>query len=276
MRIAIVTDSSALVPADDAERLGIGIVPVGISLDGEPLDVSTLDVDAFFERLARGAAAATSQPSPGDFDAEYERLAAGGADEILSVHMDGRLSGTIASAELAARKAVIPVTVLDTGTVSFGVAVCARAAAEAAAAGGTIHELTVFVRWLASNLRNVFVAAATRGGRLAPATAWNVLEFKDAIACPLAVCADAAEAVAAMRATVSAQDSAIQVAVGHGTGSVEPAADTLAEALGRLPRVVAVERYRVGPAVGAHTGPLTFGAFWWPAVSESYDLHLVR
>jgi hypothetical protein len=26
------------------------------------------------------------------------------------------------------------------------------------------------------------------------------------------------------------------------------------------------ERFpRVGPAVGAHTGPLSFGAFWWPS-----------
>ena len=46
---------------------------------------------------------------------------------------------------------------------------------------------------------------------------------------------------------------------------MRPAADALAVLLASSPRVIGVERYRVGAAVGAHTGPLSFGAFWWPS-----------
>jgi hypothetical protein len=53
--------------------------------------------------------------------------------------------------------------------------------------------------------------------------------------------------------------------VGHASATTERAADELAAALRALADVELVERYRVGAAVGAHTGPLSFGAFWWPA-----------
>ena len=40
--------------------------------------------------------------------------------------------------------------------------------------------------------------------------------------------------------------------------------DELAAKLASSAFVGELERYRVGPAVGAHTGPFSFGAFWWP------------
>jgi hypothetical protein len=52
--------------------------------------------------------------------------------------------------------------------------------------------------------------------------------------------------------------------VGHAGPELEVAADRLAHDLVRE-QVAAVERYRVGPSVGAHTGPDCFGAFWWPS-----------
>jgi fatty acid-binding protein DegV len=262
--LIVCTDSSALIAPAEAERLGIAVLPVQLSLDGEPLDERTVDVDDFYERLDRRSVAKTSQPSPGAFAATYERLAECGASEILSVHMSRRVSGTVAAAELAARSTTIPVTVLDTGTVSFGVAVCARAAAEAAAAGGTAGETAAAVRRLAPRVHNVFVAVGAPAGRLAPQSGWSVLEFSGDAAITLSANVDAPSALAAMIARVASASGAVQAAVGHAGRAVEPAADALAVALEREDHVVGVERYRVGPAVGAHTGPLTFGAFWWP------------
>jgi hypothetical protein len=57
----------------------------------------------------------------------------------------------------------------------------------------------------------------------------------------------------------------VRAAVGHAAASTDPAADALAGSLASLAQVVGVERYRVSAAVGAHTGPLSFGAFWWPS-----------
>jgi fatty acid-binding protein DegV len=71
--------------------------------------------------------------------------------------------------------------------------------------------------------------------------------------------------VAVSVARVVAEDRPIVAAVGHAGASVKAAADTLALTLAALSQTVDVERYRVGPAVGAHTGPVCFGAFWWPS-----------
>jgi fatty acid-binding protein DegV len=76
-------------------------------------------------------------------------------------------------------------------------------------------------------------------------------------------CGDAAEAVAALADRVAAGRLPARAAVGHAASPTEPYADALAETLAASRRVVSVERYRVGPTVGVHTGPLAFGAFWW-------------
>ncbi len=124
-RIALCTDSSSLLSPVAAAALDVSVVPVPVALDGRPFEDS---VDAFYDRMRAGAAATTSQPSPGAFLAAYADLASHGATSILSLHLDGRVSGVTASAEIAARDASIPVTVVDLPTVSYGVALCVRAA----------------------------------------------------------------------------------------------------------------------------------------------------
>jgi fatty acid-binding protein DegV len=68
-----------------------------------------------------------------------------------------------------------------------------------------------------------------------------------------------------MVARIFTEDHAVSAAVGHAGASTEAAADALALSLVTLTQVVEVDRYRVRPAVGAHTGPTSFGAFWWPS-----------
>lgn len=67
-----------------------------------------------------------------------------------------------------------------------------------------------------------------------------------------------------MTARVVADRGPVRAAVGHAAASVQAAADALALSLEAQPHVVEVERYRVGAAVGAHTGGQSLGAFWWP------------
>jgi fatty acid-binding protein DegV len=263
--IAICTDSSALFPAGVAERLGLAVVPVAVALDGQPLDEPDLSLDGFYARLGEGAKAVTSQPSPGDFLDAYAGLAASGAEEVLSIHLDSRVSGTTGSAELAARETPIPVTVVDTGTVSFGVGLCVRAAAAALAEGASAADAAAAVRSIAGTLKNVFVAEAGGSGRLPEAVLWSLLEFAGGKVEPGAVCDSLEEAIEAMAERVLEQDGPLEAAVGHAGASTEAAADVLARTLAESPQVVDVERYRVGAAVGAHTGPQSFGAFWWPS-----------
>jgi fatty acid-binding protein DegV len=262
---AICTDSSALFPNGVAEALSITVVPIAITLDDAPFEEHEATVDDFYARMSEGAQVTTSQPSPGEFLGAYALTAADGASEVLSIHLDGRASGTVRSAELAAREAPVRVTVVDTRTVSYGVGVCVRAAAEAIAAGAPAADAAASARRVGSTLRNVFVVHAGPTGRLPDTPGWTVLEFRDGEAQPLGSRDNVGEAIAAMAARLHDEERAMHVAVGHAAASTEAAADALALSLEALPCVADSERYRVGPAVGAHSGPASFGAFWWPS-----------
>lgn len=262
--VAIVTDTSALFPRGVVDELGVIQVLVGIALDGEAYDAESR-IEEFYELLSRGAQATTSQPSPGDFLGAYASAAANGAEEVLSIHLDARISGTTASAELAAREAPVPVTVVDSGTVSFGVGLCVRAAAGAVAGGASASEAAAVARRLGPTLRNVFVARGGTGGRVGAEPGWAVLELTSGQTTVHARCETVDRAIGAMATCVSRTEVPVRVAVGHAAEAIRWAADALTIVLDALPHVVAVERYRIGAAVGVHTGTLGFGAFWWPA-----------
>ena len=262
--VAIVTDTSALFPPGVVDELGLTQVSVGVALDGEAYDVDSR-IEEFYELLSSGARATTSQPSPGDFLGAYASAAAKGAAEVLSIHLDARVSGTTTSAELAAREAPVPVTVVDSGTVSFGVGLCVRAAGDAVAGGASASEAAVVARRLGPTLRNVFVAPGGTGGRVGEEPGWAVHELTNGETTVLAPCETVDRAIGAMATYVSRTEVPVRVAVGHAAEAIRWAADALTIVLDALPQVVDVQRYRVGAAVGAHTGPLSFGAFWWPA-----------
>jgi fatty acid-binding protein DegV len=263
--VAICTDSSALFPDGVAELLGALVVPIPITLDGDPFEERVDAIDDFYARLSAGAPVTTSQPSPGELLEAYAAAATGGSAAVISIHLDARISGTVASAELAARESPIPVTVVDTRTASFGVGLCVRKAAAALAAGASALEAAEVARKLAGTLRNVFVAPAGPPGRLPETVGWALLELADGKVEPIGGCASEAAAVELMSGLIRREDRPVRAAVGHAGASTKAAADALALSFAGLAHVVDVERYRVGAAVGAHTGANSFGAFWWPA-----------
>ncbi len=257
--VAVCTDASSLLAPPAASELGVAVVPIPVALDGNAFDGST---DDFYARVRAGALATTSQPSPAAFAAAYAHLAARGAEAILSLHLDARASGVAASAERAAREAPVDVLVADLPTASYGVALCVRAACAALDGGATAHEARDVADTLAARLDNVFVARAAPTGRVAASDTWGVLRFADGAAQGIAACDSIAEAVTEMGRRVVA-GRPVSTAVGYASRAVEAAADTLAHDLLRK-GVGPVERYRVEPSVGAHTGPDAFGAFWLP------------
>jgi fatty acid-binding protein DegV len=264
-RVAICTDSSSLLSAPVAAGLGIELVPVPVTLDGAPFDESMSSLDWFYERLRAGAVATTSQPSPAELGAAYERAASRGAQTLVSIHLDSRVSGTVSSAELAAREAPLPVKVVDARTVSFGVALCVRTAVKIVASGGSAGEAALAASRLGGLMQNAFVAPGSPAGRVPATTGWTVFRFADGVASAITECASVAEAVELMRGLALNGDGPISAAVGHAGHTMETAADRLGYKLAGADGVRAVERYRVGASVGAHTGADSFGVFWWPA-----------
>jgi DegV family protein with EDD domain len=103
--LRIVMDSAGDLPAGWAEQYGISVIPVNIHFK-EQTFLQGIDLsDEDFYRMARqsGVIPQTSQPSPQQFVDFYKKIAEPG-DTILSVHVTSKLSGTLASAEMAARE----------------------------------------------------------------------------------------------------------------------------------------------------------------------------
>lgn len=81
------------------------------------------------------------------------------------------MSGTLNSARVAAQSATVPVTLVDSGTASFGISCCAWAAADAVAAGATIDEVARIAGARSRALGSSFIVGipqlAKRSGRVA-------------------------------------------------------------------------------------------------------------
>src|SRR5215218_9613996 len=96
MPVAVVTDSTAYLPADLVERHGIEVVPLYVVLAGrsgrEGTEISPQDVARALG--TRGQQVSTSRPTTGDFVAAYRRCLSTGADRIVSVHLSAELSST--------------------------------------------------------------------------------------------------------------------------------------------------------------------------------------
>ena len=276
--IGLLTDSNSQLPPELAERYGVEIVPLVVTVDGEEFEEGvTLDADAFYARLSGGAPprVTTSQPSPGRFATAFEALARRGAEEILAVHLGSALSGTVNSARVAAGTAPLPVRIVDTGTASFGVSSCVWEAGEALAGGASLEEAAEVAEAVAARVRTVFTVRALdlarAGGRLratgdeelaADGAAIPVLTMEGAQARVVAYAADVATAADAMAAHVLAGGESLRVGLGIADAGATPLWQALEERLIGAPPVREVVRYRIGPSVGAHTGPGSAGAYF--------------
>jgi DegV family protein with EDD domain len=128
--VAIVTDSTACLPPQIADAMGIVVVSQQLRIGENGLDEETRVPRDQVERALRAKASiTTSPPDPGAFFWAYQDAAARGASEIVSVHVSGQLSQTCDTARQAAEQTQVPVHVIDSGTLgmSLGYAVLAAA-----------------------------------------------------------------------------------------------------------------------------------------------------
>lgn len=277
--IGLLTDSNAQLPAELAERFGVEVVPLTVTVDGVDYEEGIdLDADAFYARFQSGhrPVVVTSQPSPGRFAAAFETLARRGAREVLAVHLGSALSGTLNSARLAARSSPVPVRIVDTGTASFGVSCCVWEAGEALAGGASAEEAAHIAEATAARVRTVFTVGALdlarAGGRLrvgdagSPAgTAIPVLTMEGGEVRNVGHADDLTAAADTMAAHVLAGGASLRVGLGIADAGAAPLWQALEDRLVGAPAVREVVRYRIGPSVGAHVGPGAAGAFFYPS-----------
>jgi DegV family protein with EDD domain len=177
--IRIVTDSSCDLPQEVVDAHGIRVVPLSIRFgDQEFIDREELSTAEFWAKCATSPTLPeTAAPAPGQFEHVYRELLAEGATGIVVVALSGALSATMQSAELAARAVAddIPVTVVDSRSVTLGVGTMAIACARRAAEGAGLDEVADLARDLAART-HVFGALDTlenlrKGGRIGGARA---------------------------------------------------------------------------------------------------------
>jgi DegV family protein with EDD domain len=272
-RVVVVTDSSAMLPPEVADAHGIVVVPLRVVIGSEELEEGDpgTSPEEIATALSSRTAVSTSRPAPAALGALYRRLAEDGADEILAVHLSGEMSGTLESAQLAARTSPVPVVVLDTRAVGPSLGFAALAAADAVAGGASAAEASARALERAEATTSFFYVDTLehlrRGGRIGTAAA--VLGSALAVKPLLAI--EGGRVVARERVRTSARALArltelaleavaevpgVEVVVAHlrNAERAQDLADAIADRLGdRLAGEVRVGE--LGAALGAHVGP---------------------
>lgn len=137
MKIGIVTDSTADLPAYLIEQHEIQVVPTILVLEGkEYADGIGISREEFYNRLpSLQTPPTTAAPSIGDFATPYETLLSGGCEHIISIHAASQLTTIINVARQAAKEFPDKVTCIDSGSLSLGLGFQVLAAAEEADSG---------------------------------------------------------------------------------------------------------------------------------------------
>lgn len=149
MRVRIVTDSTASIPAGFVKDLAITVVPVPIQFGPDTFVDSVDPAEQFYARLITGEhLPTTSTPSPGAFLNAFQQAGEDGAT-VIAIHLMESKSALINTARLAA--GMLPgqaIHVVDSGTTTLGLGLLAVAAARAAACGDSAEQVLDLVRRL--------------------------------------------------------------------------------------------------------------------------------
>jgi DegV family protein with EDD domain len=154
--LRIVTDGAADMPPAWESEYDIQIIPINI-IFGEKTYLQKVDLDnEGFYRLVDESKKIpkTSQPSPHQFAEFYKRIAQPG-DEIISVHVTSKLSGTYASAVAAAEevKGLFTVFPVDSKVGSIGIGLMCREARKMERLGKTAQEIVRYLEAIRERVR---------------------------------------------------------------------------------------------------------------------------
>jgi DegV family protein with EDD domain len=274
---AIVVDSTADFPDAPERFANWRVVPLYVRFGDESFrDYVELAPREFYERLRHAEETpTTSQPTPADFLAAYEDLS--GYERILSLHIAGKLSGTIESARTAAQMlADEGVRTIDSESASLAIAMLGLAIQRRLERGTTDED----VDELAERHRDAGLLFTVdtfeylvRGGRVGRARGWagELLHIKPILTI------DEGEVVPVKRVRgnrkaflefESAFEAATQDSPSLKVGIAHADAPERAEALRKMVRATRPSAEielvaTLGPVLGAHAGPGTVGFFWF-------------
>jgi DegV family protein with EDD domain len=270
MTVAVVTDSAAALPDDLVADWGIAVVPMWVTVGGQPEREGARPLD----ELLSLPDVLTSAPTPGEF-AEAIDGALRRADSVIVCTMAESMSATNEAAHVGAAAFGERVRVVDTRSAAGGQALVVLAAARAAASGASLDAVADRAAAVAGRVRLVATLPSldhlVRGGRVPGIAGWAgkklginpLFEFRDGEVHTLrpALSPEAAADRMVAQVTRAAHSGArLHVVALHAR------ARTVAEALiARLEALDPVEAFigAFGPVMVVHTGPGLAGVAWW-------------
>jgi DegV family protein with EDD domain len=270
MRIGLVTDSTADIPADVQEQYGIEVVPALINIDGRSYeDGREISREEFYTRLpGMKPPPTTSAPSVGAFQEKYEKLLRKGVEAVISIHAANTLSGIFNGARLAAQEFGERVKVIDSGQLSLGIGFQVLAAAEGIACGAILDEIFPIVDSIRQRVRVMALLESLeyirRSGRVSWAKAMlgsllhiqPLVEVRYGIVHRLGQARTHMQGVARLMETLNSFGPVERLAVLH-TNAEAAARQLLQEVKGRVPMMPFV--VNVTTAIGTHVGPNGLG-----------------
>lgn len=175
MKIAIATDSTSGIYPQEARELGIWVLPMPVTIDGqEYLETVDLDRDFFFQKQEEGAVITTSQPAPADLIELWDRLLEE-HDGVVYLPMTSGLSSSYATARTLAEEYDGKVAVADAKRISVPLWQAVMDARTLAGQGLSQGEICRRLEEKAL-CSSIYITPTTleylkRGGRLTPAAA---------------------------------------------------------------------------------------------------------
>lgn len=178
MRVAVITDSNSGITQNEAEQLGVFVVPMPVLIDGDIFyEDITISQEQFYEKLKGDANVSTSQPNPIEVGDLWKKILKD-YDSIVHIPMSSGLSETchtlahLAETEDAFRDKVY---VVDNQRISVTQRQSVEDAIKMAEDGKTAKEIHDWL--IATKMQSsIYIMVDTlkylkKGGRLTPAVA---------------------------------------------------------------------------------------------------------
>ncbi|MDG1846239.1 MAG: DegV family protein [Acidimicrobiales bacterium] len=272
MPVRIVTDSACDISLDEAAELNIKIVPLSIRFgEDEYTDLADISVSEFYQKMAENELLpSTAAPSPGAFENAFRKCHEEGATGVVCINLSIALSATGQAAQLAADGVndLVPVTCVDSMSITGGLGTIVREAAQAASNGAEIEQIIQIVEDM--RLRTRIIATLDtldnlkKGGRIGGAAAMlgTLVQIKPCLDLSNGEVVEAGrqrtrkKARNWLREELSKAGDVEAVTIIHGDA---PDVEELLESLTDLIPKEKIRVTQLGAVIGTHGGPRVLG-----------------